>query len=106
MKPWYSIQASWPLMKTTLKFSLFSPYESTYDYSLSTSFPSHMLIYVRNPSLLKMHCICTLSIGEDSQAVDVVGVTVIDLDAFSRHHPSSDAGVIATGEKLLVVQHS
>lgn len=60
-------------------------------------------MFVRDSSPLKK---CTLSVGEDGQTVDVVGVTVIDLNAFSRHHPASDAGVIATGEKLLAVQHS
>lgn len=44
----------------------------------------------------------TLTIGEDGYAVDVVGVTVVDLDAFARHQPPSDTGVVAAGEKLCV----
>lgn len=99
------------LMMTTheyyLEIFLVFPYESAYGYRCHTTpFPSHLLIHVINPSLSKMPCICTLSIREDSQTVDVVGVTVIDLNAFSCHHPSSDTGIIATGEKLQVVQHS
>lgn len=73
---------------------------------LTYTFLSHQLIPIANPSLLRKYHMCTLSIGEDSQTVDVVGVTVIDLNTFSCHHPSSDAGIVATGEKLGAVQHS
>ncbi len=47
----------------------------------------------------------TLAIGEDSQAVDVVGVAVIDLNTFACHQPPSDTRVIAARDKLSVADH-
>lgn len=47
----------------------------------------------------------TLAIGEDSQAVNVVGVAVIDLYTFARHQPPSDTRVIAAREELSVADH-
>lgn len=47
----------------------------------------------------------TFAVGEDSQAVDEVGVAVIDLHTFARHQPSSDAGVVAAGEELRAADH-
>lgn len=48
----------------------------------------------------------TLTIGEDSQAVNVVGVAVIDLYTFACHQPPSDTCVIAAREELSAADHS
>lgn len=37
----------------------------------------------------------TLTIGEDGDGVDVVGVAVIDLYTFPCHQPPSDTSVVA-----------
>lgn len=50
--------------------------------------------------------VSTLSVREDSKAVDIVSVTVVNLHTFTRHHPPSNAGVITAGEKLHLVYHS
>lgn len=49
--------------------------------------------------------VITLSVRKDSKAVDIVSVTVVNLHAFTRHHPPSYTGVITAGEKLHVVYH-
>ena len=46
-----------------------------------------------------------MSVGEDRQTVDVVGVTVVHLHTLSRHHPAPDAGVVTTGEELHITHH-
>lgn len=48
----------------------------------------------------------TLAIGEDSHAVDVVCVTVVDLHTFARHLPPSDTRVVAAREELGAADHS
>lgn len=49
--------------------------------------------------------VITVSVRKDSKAVDIVSVTVVNLHAFTRHHPPSYTGVITAGEKLHVVYH-
>lgn len=45
----------------------------------------------------------TLAIGEDSHAVDVVCVTVVELYTFAcRHQPPPDTGIVAAREELAV----
>lgn len=47
----------------------------------------------------------TLAIREDSHAVDVVGVAVIDLYTFACYQPPSDTSVITAREELSVADH-
>lgn len=58
--------------------------------------------WIKHTTKLK---IITLSVREDSKAVDIVCVTVVNLHAFTRHQPPSNTGVITAGEKLHVVYH-
>lgn len=48
----------------------------------------------------------TFSVREDSHAVDVVGVAVVDLDTLATHQPPPDACVVAAGEEHGAVDHS
>lgn len=48
----------------------------------------------------------TMSVWEDSHAVDVVGVAIVDLDTLSAHQPPPDACVIAAGEEHGATDHS
>lgn len=48
----------------------------------------------------------TLTVGEDSHAVNVVGVAVVDLYTFARHLPPSDTCVVAARKELSAADHS
>ena len=45
-----------------------------------------------------------MAVGEDGDAVDVVGVAEVNLDALPGHHPPPHAGVVAAGEELCVTE--